>query len=278
MRVAYAGAAMTSRSSADRLLAHLRLPRRAPTLDYLHDLIREHQRRVPFETLTKILDYEPGLARGDFMPPLDEYVERIVTRGAGGLCWTLARGFHALLTDLGFDASLMVMDPGHCCVRVELPEGPFYADVGYAAPIFRAYPLFESFSLETPRETFEYVVREDGIFVARNPGPSKQLDPTPRTLGELHGAITAANDWSAPHSFLRRLTYAGYVGDVYTSLNQGTLRRWLPGGLEMTQLEPGEIPGALARLFGIDPGLYVEAAEIHARRLPLADAPPAVAP
>ena len=46
----------------------------------------------------------------------------------------------------------MVMRTGHCCVRVELPEGPFYADVGYAAPLFRAYPLFESFSLDTHRE------------------------------------------------------------------------------------------------------------------------------
>ena len=47
--------------------------------------------------------------------------------------------------------ALMYMDPGHCCVRVELPTGPYYADVGYAAPIYRAYPLFESFSLDSSR-------------------------------------------------------------------------------------------------------------------------------
>ena len=78
--------------ATDRLLSHLALSREAPKLDFLDRIIREHQRRVPFETLTKLIDYEPGLARGDFLPPLDEYVERIVTRGAGGLCWTLARG------------------------------------------------------------------------------------------------------------------------------------------------------------------------------------------
>ena len=106
----------------DRFLGHLGLGREAPKLDYLHRIVREHQLRVPFETFTKLLDYEPGLRRGDFMPPIEAYVERIVTRGAGGLCWTLARGLHALLRDLGFDASLLYMDPGHCCVRVELPE------------------------------------------------------------------------------------------------------------------------------------------------------------
>lgn len=220
---------------------------------------------MPFETLTKLADYEPGLARGDFMPPLELYVERIVTRGAGGLCWTLARGLHALLADLGYDASLMYMDPGHCCVRVELREGPFYADVGYAAPIFRAYPLFESFALDTHRERFEYEVRADGIFVARNPGPSKRLDPTPRRLEEFRGRIAAANDWSAPQSFLHRLVYAGYVDGAYASLRDGVLSRWLPGGLEKSEVAPAEAPAVLAGLFGADPALYEEAARIHRR-------------
>ena len=169
-----------SGTASQELLAYLGLVPEAPSLDYLNRLVREHQLRVPFETLTKLVDYEGGLESGNFLPPLDIYVDRIVHRGGGGLCWTLARGFHALLTELGFDAALMVMTPGHCCVRVELGEGPQYADVGYAAPLFRAYPLFESFSLETHREAFEYRVRSEGIFVSRKPGPSKQLDPTPR--------------------------------------------------------------------------------------------------
>src|SRR5262245_37350847 len=154
-------------STANRLLAHLRLDREPPTLDYLHRLIRTHQTRVPFETLTKLIDYEPGLRRQDFLPPIETYVDRIITRGAGGLCWTLARGFQELLDNLGFRASILYMESGHACVRVDLPEGPFYADVGYSAPIFQAYPLFESFTLDTPRETFEYIVRNGTIDVLR---------------------------------------------------------------------------------------------------------------
>jgi arylamine N-acetyltransferase len=251
--------------AADRLLRHLGLDREAPSLGYLDRIIREHQLRVPFETLTKLADYEPGLRRGDFLPPIEEYVERIVTRGAGGLCWTLARGLHFLLVDLGFDASLMVMDPGHCCVRVELPEGPQYADVGYAAPIYRAYPLFESFSLETHRETFEYSVREEGIFVARSPGPSKVLDPTPRRLEELHGLIAAANDWSLPQSFLHRLAYARDIDGVYSSLRDGVLTRYRKGGAEKTEVVPDAIPAVLADVFGADPALYADAVAVRAR-------------
>ena len=254
--------------ATDALLAHLGLAREAPTLAFLDRIIREHQLRVPFETLTKLVDYEPGLARGDFLPPLDEYVERILTRGAGGLCWTLARGLHALLTDLGFDASLMYMDPGHCCVRVELPEGPFYADVGYAAPIFRAYPLFESFTLETHRETFDYSVRAEGIFVTRNPGPSKRLDPAPRRIEDLAPLIKSANDWAAPHSFLHRIAYARTVDGVYTSLRDLTLTRYLPGGAEKTELAPGQVAATLVRVFGVDPGLYRAAVEVQKRHGP----------
>jgi arylamine N-acetyltransferase len=254
-----------SRETLDAFLDHLHLAREAPTLDYLHRIVREHQLRVPFETLTKLVDYEPGLRRGDFMPPMSEYVERMKRRGGGGLCWTLARGLRALLDDLGFDASLMVMDPGHGCVRVDLPEGPFYADVGYAAPIFQAYPLFRSFSLDTHRETFDYSVRQDGIFVTRNPGPSKKLDPTPRRLEDLRRHIERANDWGDPESFLHRLAYAGHVDGVYASLRDGTLTRYLPAGPKKSEIAPEDAPAVLADVFGADPSLYIEAAEVRRR-------------
>lgn len=256
-----------NRAAADRLLGHLGLTREPPTRDYLDRLIRAHQLRVPFETLSKLIDYEAGLRRGDFLPTVEEYVERLVTRGAGGTCWTLARGFHCLLIDLGFDAALMVMVPGHCCVRVELADGSFYADVGFAAPIFRAYPLFESFALDTPRERFVYDVRPDGIFVTRHPGPSKQLDPAPRRIEELGDLVRAANDWSPPHSFLRRLAWAAYVDGVYTSLNDGVLRRYRPAGVETTELGT-DAATDFAAVFAADPALYREAEEVRRRWLP----------
>jgi len=256
---------MSGRRAVDRLLRHLGVPREAPSLGHLDRLVAAHQRSVPFETLTKLIDHAPGLERGDYLPPFEEYVDRIVERGAGGLCWTLARGFHELLTDLGYEASYMVMRPGHACLRVELPEGPHYADVGYAAPLFRAYPLFGSFRVDSEREAFTYEVRDEGVLVTRQPGPTKTLDPTPRTLAELHGPITAANDWSDPQSFLRRLAYAAYVEGEYASLNGLTLRRHRRGGLETTTIEPEERPEVLRRLFGADPGLYHEALEAQRR-------------
>lgn len=253
-------------AAVDRLLAFLALDREAPTLDYLNRIIREHQIRVPFETLTKLIDYEPGLRRGDFLPPFDEYVDRIVGRGAGGLCWTLARGLQVLLDELGFHTALMLMEPGHCCVRVELAQGPFYADVGYAAPLFEAYPLFTSFSLTTPRERFDYSVRAGGIVVTRQPGPTKTLDPTPRRLADLRPFITAANDWQASQSFLHRLVYARYVDGVYTTLRDGQLTRYLPEGAVQNPVTPADAPRLLRDVFGADPLLWTEAAAVLQQR------------
>jgi arylamine N-acetyltransferase len=258
-------ATTADRTPSARLLAHLGLERERPSRAFLNRLVRAHQLRVPFETLTKLVDYEPGLQRGDFLPPLDLYVDRIVRRGAGGLCWTLTRGLHALLTDLGFDAALMLMAPGHCCVRVELPEGPHYADVGYAAPLFRAYPLFESFSVRTHREDFEYRVQPEGIVVTRRPGPSKRLDPTPRRLQDLRAEIEAANDWSAPQSFLHRLAYSRHVDGVYTSFRDGTLTRYAAEGAQSTAVAPDDAAQVLPRVFGVDPELVREAAAVRRR-------------
>jgi len=252
---------------AGRFLAHLGLAREAPSLDYLHRIIDRHQRRVPFETLSKLADYEPGLARGDWLPPIELYIERIIERGAGGLCWTLARGLHFLLTELGFDAAFMYMDPGHCCVRVELPEGSYYCDVGYSAPIFRAYPLFTSFTLDTASERFDYDVRDDGIFVTRNPGPTKRLDPAPRALESLQSHVAAANDWSAERSFLRIIAVSAYVDGVYTSLRDGLYRRFLPSGIEEQQVTADEARALVEGVFGIDATLYDEAVEVRARYL-----------
>ena len=47
----------------------------------------------------------------------------------------------------------MYMDPGHLCLRVNLDQ-PYYVDVGYCAPLFQAYPLYESFQVSNVRETF----------------------------------------------------------------------------------------------------------------------------
>ena len=104
--------------------------------------------------------------------------------------------------------------------------------------------------------------------MTRNPGPTKKLDPTPRRIEELTDLVTAANDWSPPQSFLHRLVYAGDVNGVYTSLQSGTLTRYLPAAPRTRSSRPRTRPPHLADVFGADPALYLEAAEVLRRYRP----------
>jgi hypothetical protein len=69
---------------ARSFLYYLGLDRQEPGLDYLNALVRQHQLKVPFETLTKIIDYERGYREGNFLPEIGRYVERTVGGGPGG--------------------------------------------------------------------------------------------------------------------------------------------------------------------------------------------------
>ena len=253
------------RTLADRFLRHLGVPRDRPTVDTLHRLVGAHQHAVRWETLTKIIDAEELEQSGSVLPEIGVYIERIIERGGGGTCWTHARGFHWLLTELGFEAHYIYMDSGHLCLRVELDQ-PWYADVGYGAPLFRAYPLLESFTIEHPQERFVYRVRESDVLVTRDPGPEKVLELPPRRFEDFTDRIADANIWREG-SFLTRLELHGYIDGVATRLSENRLRRWHPGGATEQVLDDLEIRDLLAGAFRFDPDIYFRAREIRAARM-----------
>lgn len=246
---------------ARSFLDYLGLDRQGPGLDFLNALVRQHQLKVPFETLTKIIDYERGYREENFLPDVERYVGRTVTAGTGGTCWALARGFHWLLRALGFEVSYMVMDPGHVCLRVELDQ-PYYVDVGYAAPLFQAYPLRQSFTAQSPREVFTYNVEGRNIRVTREPGPEKVLKATPRALREFKADIVASNQWT-PDSFLTRLSIFSYVDGVPTSLSNRTLKQHYQDRKEERILTDDEVLYWVEHKFGTDPQIYREAQRLH---------------
>jgi hypothetical protein len=43
------------------------------------------------------------------------------------------------------------------------------------------------------------------------------------------------------------------------------LSRYLPAGVEKTELAANDVPDAIAGIFGADPALYLEAAEVFRR-------------
>ena len=107
---------------------------REPTLRCLEALHLAHATRIPFENL----DIQLGLP---IRLDLDSLQAKLVSGGRGGYCFEHNTLFAAVLARLGFrletlEARVRLGNPqllsrSHMTLRVDLPEGPWLADVGF---------------------------------------------------------------------------------------------------------------------------------------------------
>lgn len=90
----------------DAYLKRLKLEKKAPTLDFLNELIAAHCIQIPFEGATPWAEGKtPSLAT-------DDLFEKIVTNKRGGYCFELNMLFNKLINALGYDAYLVAMSVG----------------------------------------------------------------------------------------------------------------------------------------------------------------------
>ncbi|PFQ44466.1 hypothetical protein COK05_17430 [Bacillus cereus] len=251
---------MTQVQLVNSFLSFLGTTKQPTSLKFLNELIKAHQEKVKWETLTKIIDWEKGNETEDYFPYIETYINRITTKGLGGTCWTHSIGFHWLLSNLGFDVHYMYMDPGHLCLRVHL-EQPYYVDVGYRAPLFQAYPLYESFQVSNVRETFTYQVSNKEIHITRDPGPVKTLITEPIQLTSMKKQITKSNDWRTS-PVLKKIQIFGYVDSVPTSINGNVLKQYFADEKMEHILSTSELTYWITKKFCIDKEIYERAIEI----------------
>jgi len=137
---------------------------RAPTLGTLHALIHAHAHAIAYESLDIML----GRA-----VPLDVAAlqRKMIFRGRGGYCLEQNMLFREGLRALGYDVTslqgrvvrgLAIDAPRpaiHMLLQVNLPEGPYLADVGFGnlAPTC-ALRLEAGIEQETPHETMRFIV------------------------------------------------------------------------------------------------------------------------
>ncbi|MDX8365565.1 arylamine N-acetyltransferase [Cytobacillus sp. IB215665] len=252
---------MNNAKLIDNVLGFLSVKRGDVNLELLNKLVRNHQMKVKWETLSKIIDWEKGERTGDFLPSVETYFERVIEKGMGGTCWTHSLGFHWLLSKLGFSVHYVYMDPGHLCLRVDL-DTAYYIDVGYCAPLFQSYPMFESFQVLDGREQFNYVVSNEMIKVERKPGPTKTLNPEPVVLRDLQHIIKRSNDWQAS-PVLREIQVYGYIDGVPTHLKNNIIKQYFKYGKIECELNEEEREEWIIGRFGIDKSIYLNALSVY---------------
>ncbi|WP_430476882.1 hypothetical protein [Bacillus cereus] len=251
---------MSQEKLVNNFLSFLGATKQPTSLKFLNELIKSHQKKVKWETLTKIIDWEKGNETGNYFPSIETYINRITTKGMGGTCWTHSIGFHWLLSNLDFDVHYMYMDPGHLCLRINL-EQPYYVDVGYCAPLFQAYPLYESFQVSNVRESFTYQVSKNKIDITRNPGPAKVLYTEPIQLTSMKELIIKSNDWRTS-PVLKKIQIFGYIDGVPTSINGNVLKLYFEDKKREHILCLSQLNYWITEKFCIDKEKYQTATEI----------------
>ncbi len=142
---------------------------RDPTLDTLRALVTAHASAIAWESIDVLLDRPPQL-------DLETLQRKMVAGARGGYCFELNTLFRGGLRALGFRVTslqarvvrgLEIDAPRpmlHMVLRVDLPEGPFLADVGFGnlAPTtaLKLEPLTQQ---ETPHEPMRFLPMGDEL-------------------------------------------------------------------------------------------------------------------
>jgi N-hydroxyarylamine O-acetyltransferase len=136
---------------------------RTPGLETLRGVVEAHSAAISYESIDVLLDRPPKLDLGSLQ-------RKMIAGGRGGYCFEQNILFRGGLRSLGFDVTslqarvvrgLAIDAPRpmlHMVLQVNLPEGPFLADVGFGnlAP---TAPLRMSPDLEqdTPHEIMRFI-------------------------------------------------------------------------------------------------------------------------
>lgn len=236
---------------------------RTPTLDTLKAIHYAQAVSIPFENLDVLAKRPIHLDPASLQ-------KKLVTEKRGGYCFEVNALFAAVLKELGFDVTTLIgrvrwMAPeeadtarSHMLMRVELPEGPFLADVGFGGLTMTGPIRFETGAeQETPHEPRRLLEHEDGLELqAKIAGGWTQiyrftLEPHRRTDYEVASWYTATH----PSSIFVQFLLAGrpQEGKWLSLFNREFKIRGLDGKAETRVLySADEIAEVLDSYFGIE--------------------------
>jgi N-hydroxyarylamine O-acetyltransferase len=235
---------------------------RGPTLATLRAVIAAHTATIPFENIDVLLGRTPKLDLGSLQ-------RKMIAGGRGGYCFEQNALLLGGLSALGFRVTGLIArvirgmeatasgPATHMTLRVDLPEGPFLADVGFGnqtptAPL----ALRPEVEQQTPHEVMRLWPVGEELTLQAKFGDDWQsiyrLSPHPRLAVDYE----VANWFTATHPaspFVSNLIVArpGPEGTRNTLFNgRVTVRR--PGDrAERFMLEDGEFGAALESRFGL---------------------------
>ena len=127
-----------------RYLEYLNIPVQQPSYAYLRTIHQAHLRRIPFENVTKIIQYSKAINDQQWVPKIEVFVNRLHEWHSGGNCFHQTYQLKQLLDQLGFQTTFRLFDPNHVVIQVNL-DSAYLVDVGFNFLFSQPYRLNEPY-------------------------------------------------------------------------------------------------------------------------------------
>jgi len=153
---------LISKSLATDILDYLGLPKKAPTLRYVNQLIHAYIRRVPWESVSRIIKRHTTPETKDCPRWPEEFWQEAMRNGFGGTCFESSLAFYSLLKALGYEGYLTVNDMGdsrgcHAAVVLLLNGDKYLVDI--TIPVHAAIRLDPQKVVTRRTPLFDYILR-----------------------------------------------------------------------------------------------------------------------
>lgn len=243
------------------ILDYLGCPPKAPTLRYLNQLIHAYIRRVPWESVSRIIKRHTTAETKDCPRWPEEFWQDAMRNGFGGTCFESSLAFFTLLTAVGYTGYLTVNDMGdnrscHAAIVLLLKGDKYLVDI--TIPVHSAIRLDPQKVVRRRTHLFNYTLRpvsESKYEVERSHRSSKNLftlNDSPVNLPEFH-AILEEDYSETTGRFLQSVVMVKVVDEK----SQRFFSDQLPYKLESFDrsgrmekfIEPELLPHALAEVF-----------------------------
>jgi N-hydroxyarylamine O-acetyltransferase len=237
---------------------------RAPTLETLRGLVDAHSAAISYESIDVLLDRPPRL-------DLAALQRKMIAARRGGYCFEQNMLFRGGLLSLGFDVTslqarvvrgLAIDAPRpmlHMVLQVNLPEGPFLADVGFGnlaptAPL----QLAPDVEQDTPHEVMRFIQIGDELTLQSKLGDRWEHIYRVVLLPRVDAEYEICNWFTASHpdSPYRANLIAARPGPNRTRMTLFNARlnvRYASGEVERRTLgDKAEYCEVLAETFGLE--------------------------
>ena len=245
-----------------RILSYLGCVREEPSVRYLNRLIRAYIRRVPWESVSRIIKRQTT-SETELCPRWpEEFWQDALEYGTGGTCFENNLAFFTVLNELGFDGYLTINDmetPAcHTASIVTLHGQKYLADP--TIPIHCALPLYRHQITRRANEFHHYTIRpesNDRYAIERSHHPKRRmftLVDVPVPLEDYRHAVQ--KDYEETGYFLDRVVIVKVVEGRLWCFSSADTPFQLEGfdktSKQAVVLETDTLANSLSENFGID--------------------------